>query len=68
MVLIEEEISSPCIQQCQLHAASQICTGCLRTRDEIAFWSQADNIFKKKVLAELPSRRTAGNRLFIARA
>ncbi|NNC98143.1 MAG: DUF1289 domain-containing protein, partial [Gammaproteobacteria bacterium] len=30
-------IQSPCVQVCELDAGN-VCTGCLRTRDEIARW------------------------------
>ena len=31
-------VASPCISVCVLDAASGMCTGCLRTLDEIAGW------------------------------
>jgi predicted Fe-S protein YdhL (DUF1289 family) len=40
------------------------CEGCLRTLDEIAFWSVLDDDDKQAVLAELPQRRV----LWAARA
>ncbi|MEX0299714.1 MAG: DUF1289 domain-containing protein [Kordiimonas sp.] len=61
---IPEEVPSPCILVCQLHAASQICMGCLRTRDEIARWSRADNNYKQAVLNELEERKKLGTNLF----
>ena len=34
-----DEIDSPCINVCVIHPAERICTGCLRTIDEITAWS-----------------------------
>lgn len=66
MVSLEESIPSPCILVCQLHAESQICMGCLRTRDEIARWSRADDTYKKLVIGELEERQKLGTKLFHA--
>jgi hypothetical protein len=33
------------------------CTGCLRTLDEIAWWSQLDDDAKRAVWEQLPQRR-----------
>lgn len=50
-------IASPCINVCQMDEASGWCQGCLRTLDEIAFWSVLDEDDKQAVLALLPQRR-----------
>jgi len=34
------EIESPCVQVCVIHPEAGLCTGCYRTIDEIARWSQ----------------------------
>lgn len=49
--------ASPCLNVCQMDEASGWCRGCLRTIDEIAFWSVLDDDDKRAVLAELPQRR-----------
>jgi uncharacterized protein len=49
--------ASPCINICQMDEASGWCRGCLRTLDEIAFWSVLDEGDKRAVLAELDQRR-----------
>ncbi len=49
--------ASPCINVCQMDEASGWCRGCLRTLDEIAFWSVLDEDDKQAVLALLPQRR-----------
>lgn len=48
---------SPCISVCQMDEASGLCTGCLRTLDEIAFWSVLDDDDKRAVWHELNRRR-----------
>jgi len=63
------EIASPCIKVCTLDASGQVCTGCFRNLDEIAFWSQMDNGERAEVLGRLVERRaqfTATNALAAA--
>lgn len=50
------EIESPCIKICVIHPAERICTGCLRTIDEISVWSRLTPAERKVVMADLPSR------------
>ena len=54
---MSESTPSPCINVCQMDEASGWCQGCLRTLDEIAFWSVLDEDDKRAVLALLPQRR-----------
>jgi uncharacterized protein len=49
--------ASPCINVCQMDAATGWCGGCLRTLDEIARWSSLDEPRRHAVLAALPQRR-----------
>lgn len=51
-----DEIESPCIKVCVLHPEEGLCTGCLRTRDEIARWSRMGPDERRAIMAELPSR------------
>lgn len=51
--------ASPCINVCQMDAATGWCAGCLRTLDEIARWSSLDEPRRQAVLAALPERRVA---------
>ncbi len=51
--------ASPCINVCQMDAATGWCAGCLRTLDEIARWSSLDEARRRAVLAALPERRVA---------
>ncbi len=49
--------ASPCINVCQMDAATGWCAGCLRTLDEIARWSSLDEPRRHAVLDALPQRR-----------
>ena len=51
--------ASPCINVCQMDAATGWCGGCLRTLDEIARWSSLDETRRQAVLAALPERRVS---------
>ena len=50
------EIESPCVKICVMHPEEGLCTGCLRTRDEIAAWSRLTPEARRAIMAELPSR------------
>ncbi len=49
-------ISSPCINVCKLDT-HDVCTGCYRTRDEIARWLQMTEPERLRIIATLASRR-----------
>lgn len=51
-----DEVQSPCIKICVVHPTERICTGCLRTIDEIGAWSRMSNSARAALLEELPSR------------
>ncbi|MEZ5715629.1 MAG: DUF1289 domain-containing protein [Paracoccaceae bacterium] len=51
-----DEIESPCIKVCVLHPEEGLCTGCLRTREEIARWSRMTSEERRAIMAALPSR------------
>ena len=50
------EIESPCIKICVIHPAERICTGCLRSIDEISVWSRLTAEERRAVMAALPAR------------
>jgi len=50
------EIDSPCIKICVIHPESRLCTGCLRSIDEIGAWSSMSEDARKQVMDDLPSR------------
>ena len=49
-------IESPCINICDIDAASGVCRGCARTLDEIAAWGSATSEWRAAVMAALPGR------------
>jgi predicted Fe-S protein YdhL (DUF1289 family) len=49
---------SPCISVCALDASGQ-CSGCLRTRDEIAGWIRMTPQQQRSLLGVLEERRRA---------
>ena len=51
-----EEVQSPCIKICVIHPEARLCTGCLRSLDEIAMWSKMTNDERSAVMTELPAR------------
>ncbi|EPX79289.1 DUF1289 domain-containing protein [Litoreibacter arenae] len=59
-----DEVQSPCIKVCVVHPSERICTGCLRTIDEIGAWSRMSNEARAALLDELPAR---GARLKVRR-
>ncbi len=51
-----DEVDSPCVNICVVHPVEQICTGCLRTLDEIANWSRMTPDERQSVMDALPAR------------
>lgn len=49
---------SPCISICQMSLKTGLCTGCLRTIDEIANWSILEDAEKLHIL-KLVEERTS---------
>ncbi|MEP1767775.1 MAG: DUF1289 domain-containing protein [Sulfitobacter sp.] len=54
-----DEIESPCINICVIHPESRLCTGCLRSIDEIGAWSKMSAPERRDVIEALPSRADA---------
>lgn len=50
------EIDSPCIKLCVIHPEERICTGCLRSIDEISSWSKMSAEERSTIMEELPGR------------
>ncbi|KQP79320.1 DUF1289 domain-containing protein [Methylobacterium sp. Leaf117] len=48
--------SSPCTKLCLLDAATGLCEGCGRTRDEIALWGSLSETQRRAVMATLEAR------------
>lgn len=64
---VKAPVPSPCISVCRMDEPTGWCAGCLRTLDEIAFWSQLDDEDKRAVLALLPARRVEFRRVLAVR-
>jgi hypothetical protein len=50
------DIESPCIKICTYEPGSGVCSGCGRTLDEIARWSQMSGEERRRIMAQLPTR------------
>ncbi|APE43989.1 DUF1289 domain-containing protein [Sulfitobacter alexandrii] len=50
------EIESPCVKICVVHPEARLCTGCLRSIDEISRWSRMSAEERREIMAELPDR------------
>ena len=55
-IWVRNGVESPCIKICVIHAESRLCTGCLRSIDEIGAWSRMTPEARSSVMAELPNR------------
>jgi predicted Fe-S protein YdhL (DUF1289 family) len=51
-----DEIQSPCVKLCVIHAEERLCVGCLRSIDEISIWSRLSNEARADIMADLPAR------------
>ena len=49
-------VMSPCVNICELDAATGWCIGCGRTGDEVAVWSAVDDAERQAILDRLPER------------
>jgi hypothetical protein len=52
------EVQSPCINICVVHPEARLCSGCLRSIDEITRWSKMDTAERTQIIEELPSRKS----------
>lgn len=52
-----DEVESPCVKVCVIHPKARLCTGCLRSIDEITAWSRMSVETRRAVIEELPSRQ-----------
>ena len=53
-----DEVESPCIKVCVVHPEARICTGCLRSIDEITRWSRMSAEERRAIIAALPDRES----------
>jgi predicted Fe-S protein YdhL (DUF1289 family) len=49
-------VPSPCVNICRIDPYTGVCFGCRRNLDEIAGWSQMDDVEKRVVWQRLPGR------------
>jgi predicted Fe-S protein YdhL (DUF1289 family)/RNase H-fold protein (predicted Holliday junction resolvase) len=54
-----DEVESPCVKICVVHPEARLCTGCLRSIDEITAWSRMSHEARRAVMAELPASGAA---------
>ena len=52
-------LPSPCINVCQMDAASGLCQGCWRTIAEIVAWGKASEAEKRAIWLEIKRRISA---------
>lgn len=52
-----DEVQSPCIKVCVIHPEARLCTGCLRSIDEITVWSKLSTQARQTIMEELPTRQ-----------
>ncbi len=50
-------VPSPCVNVCRMDPARGLCSGCLRTIDEIIAWSRLPDAAKRDVWALIDLRR-----------
>lgn len=50
------EIASPCVNICVIHADAGICVGCYRSLAEIGDWSRMSADERQEIMAALPAR------------
>jgi hypothetical protein len=55
----DTEVESPCVRICVIHPRVRICTGCLRSMEEIMRWRDMDSEARRAVLAALPEREAS---------
>jgi uncharacterized protein len=53
-------LPTPCIGVCVMHEQTDLCTGCLRTIDEIIDWGLAPEERKRQIWIALEARRAQG--------
>ena len=50
------EVESPCVKVCVIEPKSRLCTGCLRTIDEIGAWGGMTPQARRSIIDALPER------------
>lgn len=52
-----EDLTSPCVEICQLDYSKKVCRGCLRTLDEIGAWMHCSDDEKRRILKNVKERK-----------
>jgi predicted Fe-S protein YdhL (DUF1289 family) len=52
----DTNVPSPCISVCRMDAHNVLCTGCLRSLDEIRLWSTNTDLEKKAIWLQIGRR------------
>lgn len=52
-----DEVESPCVKICVIHPETRLCTGCLRSIDEIGAWGRMSPEARRLIMSELPGRQ-----------
>lgn len=53
-----DTVKSPCVNICVIEETSGLCTGCLRSLDEIGAWGMMDDDARAEVMEALPARKS----------
>ena len=51
------DVASPCVRICRMDLDAGVCIGCMRTMDEISYWTRLSAPEREEVLSRLPERR-----------
>jgi predicted Fe-S protein YdhL (DUF1289 family) len=54
--LMSSKIDTPCIDVCSIDPKTNLCSGCLRSLDEIAAWGGLPPSERRRIMAALPGR------------
>ena len=57
-IWVRNEVQSPCVKICAIHPLERICTGCLRTIEEITAWGKMSVSERTSLILELPKRQS----------
>ena len=57
-IWVRNEVQSPCVKICTIHPLERICTGCLRTIEEITAWGKMSESERTSLILELPKRQS----------
>ena len=51
-------IATPCVKVCVVDGQSGLCLGCLRKLSEVATWARFSDEERRRIMDELPGRRS----------